>query len=236
EVIAGDVLHHPAAGSDSLAATVHRLNPEHVVARRTRQNAPAAGDIGGKHAADRGLTRSKAKHRPKIDRFEGKLLVVLGQHLRDRRPSKSDKHKLGRLVKGHPDQALGAEHCTILHQAPDLAFGAVAHHLERRARVGCLGNEIGKLLHRVRSVEANAHMPSHWTLFPSSGNTLPGLSRQSGSNAALICICWAMSASENCTRMSSRFSMPTPCSPVRQPPSSTHSLRISAPHISTRSS
>ena len=43
------------------------------------------------------------------------------------------------------------------------------------------------------------------------------------------------SVSLNCTRIRSRFSMPTPCSPVRQPPTATHSSRISAPACSARS-
>ena len=37
--------------------------------------------------------------------------------------------------------------------------------------------------------------------------------------------------SVNCTRIRSRFSMPTPCSPVRQPPTATHSSRISCARL-----
>ena len=72
-----------------------------------------------------------------------------------------NEHKLARLVNRDADQALGAEHRAVLHRAPDLALGAAPHHLKRRAGIGRLGNEIGKLLHRVRSMKADAHMTGH---------------------------------------------------------------------------
>jgi hypothetical protein len=45
----------------------------------------------------------------------------------------------------------------------------------------------------------------------------------------------AMSASPYCSARKSRFSRPTPCSPVMEPPSAMHSRRISAAHASARS-
>ena len=83
EIVAGDVLHHPAAGPDGLAAAVDRLHAEHMIARRARKDAPAAGEIGGDHAADGALPRSEAEHGPEIDRLEGKFLLVLGERLLD---------------------------------------------------------------------------------------------------------------------------------------------------------
>ena len=83
EIVAGDVLHHPAARPDRLAAAIDRLHAEHMIARRAREDAPAAGEIGGDHAADGGLRRAEAEHGPKVDRLEGELLVVLGEHLLD---------------------------------------------------------------------------------------------------------------------------------------------------------
>ena len=65
-----------------------------------------------------------------------------------------------------------------------------------------------------------------------NGNTLLALSSQPGSKADLIRRCWSSSCALNCTGIRSRFSTPTPCSPVRQPPTSTHSFRMSAPNCS----
>ncbi len=68
-----------------------------------------------------------------------------------------------------------------------------------------------------------------------SGKTFAGFKRHVGSNTVLMRICTARSVAENCDAISSRFSMPTPCSPVRQPPNSTQSLRIASPAASARS-
>ena len=164
EIVAGDVLHHPPPRSDGFAAPVDRLDAEHMVARRARTDAPGAGEIGGNDTPDRALSRSEAEHRAEIDRLEGKLLVVLGKKLLDfgeRRPGADDKHKLARLVDGHADEILRAQHGAVLHRAADFALGAAPHHLDRRPRVGRLGDEVGKLLDIVGSVEADTHMPGH---------------------------------------------------------------------------
>ena len=65
----------------------------------------------------------------------------------------------------------------------------------------------------------------------SCGNTLPGLSRWLGSKAHLTRICWSRSISLNISGIRSRFSTPTPCSPVSTPPTSTQSRRMSAPKL-----
>ncbi len=46
----------------------------------------------------------------------------------------------------------------------------------------------------------------------------PGLSRCFASNAVLTRICWSRSIALNICGIRSRFSMPTPCSPVSTPP------------------
>ena len=58
-----------------------------------------------------------------------------------------------------------------------------------------------------------------------SGNTLPGLSRPLASKAHFSRCCWLRSISENIAGIRSRFSTPTPCSPVSTPPTSTQSLQ-----------
>src|SRR6188768_3756634 len=181
----------------------------------------------------------RAERRAEVDRLEGELLAVLGEDVADvveRGASSSRHHELGRLIERDADEMLGAHHRARLDVAADLIFGAAPPHLERDLGVRRLGNEVGNLAQRVWRVKAEAEVPGHWRSRPSSGKTLAGLSSQSGSNTPFTRICWAMSAAVNCTRISSRFSMPTPCSPVRQPPSLTQSLRISAPHSSARSS
>ena len=201
EIVAGDVLHHPSAGLDDLAPAIDRRHAENVIARRAGKDAPTARVIGGDHAADRGLARAVAEHGPKIDRLEGERLIALGEKLldlADRRSGLDHEHELARLVKRNADQALGRDHGAGMHRAPELALGAAAHHLEWRARIDRLADEVGQLLDRLGSVKAEAHMPGHWTLRPSSGNTLPGLSSQSGSKACFTRICWARSASLNC--------------------------------------
>src|SRR6476619_5969474 len=179
------------------------------------------------------------EHGPEIDRLEGELLAVLGENVADvveRGTGSGRQHDFARLVERDADELLGAHHRARLHEAPDLVFGAAPPHLKGNFRVCRLCDQVGDLARRRRRMEAEAQVPGHWRSRPSSGKTLAGLSSQSGSNTPFTRICWAMSAAVNCTRISSRFSMPTPCSPVRQPPSLTQSLRISAPHISARSS
>ena len=91
-------------------------------------------------------------------------------------------------------------------------------------------------------ISGNATLPAWTWMRPSSaqrcsvGKTLPGLSRPRSSNAHLSRCCWARSASVNIAGIRSRFSTPTPCSPVSTPPTSTQSLRISAPNASVLSS
>ena len=171
-----------------------------MIARRAGKNAPTAREIGGDHPADRGLAGAVAERGSKIDRLEGKHLIALGEKLldlADRCPRLHHEHELGRLVKRDAGQALGADHGARPDRTSELALGAAAHHLERRARIHRLADEMGQLLDRLGSVKAKAHVPGHWTLRPSSGKTLPGLSSQSGSKACFTRICWARSASLN---------------------------------------
>src|SRR5487761_2664243 len=86
-------------------------------------------------------------------------------------------------------------------------------------------------VHLLKACHVHLHRPY---ATPLSGNTLCGFSSQSGSNAPLIRRCCSSSCAANCTGIRSRFSTPTPCSPVRQPPTSTHNFKISAPNCSAR--
>ncbi len=65
-----------------------------------------------------------------------------------------------------------------------------------------------------------------------NGNTLLGFNSQSGSKADLMRRCCSSSCSANWYGIWYRFSTPTPCSPVKQPPTSTQSFSMSAPNVS----
>ena len=73
EVVAGDVLHHPAARLDISPRPLTAFDAEQMVARRAGKDAPAAGDVGGDHPADRALAGAVAKHGAEIDRLEGSI-------------------------------------------------------------------------------------------------------------------------------------------------------------------
>ena len=61
---------------------------------------------------------------------------------------------------------------------------------------------------------------------------LPGFSNEFGSKATFIVSCCCMSLSLNASHINSLFSIPTPCSPVRAPPTLTQYFNISAPNSS----
>jgi len=52
EIVAGDVLHHAAAGLEGLGPARHRRHPEEMIARCARLDAARAGEVRGQHTAD----------------------------------------------------------------------------------------------------------------------------------------------------------------------------------------
>lgn len=70
---------------------------------------------------------------------------------------------------------------------------------------------------------------------PGVGNSLPALSKFFGLNTSRMAVCAKISSSVKMKRISSFFSMPTPCSPVIDPPTAAHALRHSLPAASARS-
>ena len=79
QVVAGDVLHHPAAGLERLAAAGHGVDAEHVVARRTRLQAARAGRDWrrARRRSCRLAAGALAEQRAVVHRLEGELLAVL---------------------------------------------------------------------------------------------------------------------------------------------------------------
>ena len=103
----------------------------------------------------------------------------------DRRAGGGHQHEFARLIERDADEILGAHHRAVLHRPPDLALGAAPHHLERRARVGGLGHEIGQLLDRIGSVEADAHMSGHWRVRPFQRKHFAGIEQPVGIEGGL---------------------------------------------------
>jgi hypothetical protein len=76
EVVAGDVLDHPAARLERLAAPRHRGHAEEMVARGAGLDAARAGQIGGERAAERARRRLAQQDRAVVHRLEVELLAV----------------------------------------------------------------------------------------------------------------------------------------------------------------
>ena len=96
----------------------------------------------------------------------------------------------------------------------------------------------------IRTAPARGSAPGpRWTCMrPSSaqrcsfGNTLPGLRSLAGSKAHFTAAAGRGPSRRTSAGIRSRFSTPTPCSPVSTPPTSTQRRRMSAPNASARSS
>ena len=121
QIVAGDVLDHPPAGLERLAPAGHGVDAEHMVARRTRLDAPRPGKIGGKHAADRAAARLAAEQRPVVHRLEGEFLAVLGKQLLDlgeRRAGPGRQHQFLRLVERHAGELDRSSVCSVCSGRP----------------------------------------------------------------------------------------------------------------------
>ena len=83
EIVAGDVLHHPAARLEGLAAAVDAAEAQQVIARRTGREAARAGEVAHHRADQRALARLAAEQRAEIGRLEGQHLVALREQRLD---------------------------------------------------------------------------------------------------------------------------------------------------------
>ena len=75
EIVAGDVLHDPAAGLETVAEAGHRLRAKQMVAGAAGLDAARTGEAGADHAAD-GAGRRRAQQRRGVDRLERKMLIL----------------------------------------------------------------------------------------------------------------------------------------------------------------
>ena len=229
EIEPGDVLQHPPAGADDLARAVHRAHAHDVVAHGAPGDAARAGQIGRHHAAEGLRSPVAAEQGGEVRRLGDEMLAVFGASAASISvigvPARARDDQLLRRVERDARRGRAVERRPRrLHRPQHAEFGAVALDQQwlasrggaprsRRPRPRRPGGAISLIMHA-----AERETPCS------------GLSSQSGSKADLIRRCWSSSTSVNCTRMRSRFSTPTPCSPVRQPPTSTQSCRMSAPN------
>ena len=129
-----------------------------------------------------------------------------------------------------PVRLRGGERARRLHRAQHAGLGAVARapaaaRAPRAASATAVA--IARFVVGVMRACGIAARPARAAETPCSGSAA-----SPGSKADLMRRCWSSSCAVNCTGIRSRFSTPTPCSPVRQPPTSTHSFRMSAPNCS----
>ena len=207
QVVAGHVL-------DRRAAALHHA------AVAGRRSAPRARGRAAGRAAGGGCPRARTRacrrpSRPAIARVERALLAVLGERRVERgeRRARADGDgQVGGLVR---DDAGGRAHL-------GRAGGRRAADLPLRARADGRPTVATAASARVvRSTCPPAHAAARRSGCP-RGSTFCGLAAPSGSNASRSRACASRSSAENSSGMRSRFSTPTPCSPVSTPPASRH--------------
>ncbi len=310
QVVAGDVLDHPAAGSEGLAAAGHRLDPQHMVPRGPGLQPPRPRQVAADGAAQRAGVGRAAIERAEIRRLEGQGLAAGGQR-RPRSPP-SARARSGRSAPappahrprsrrgrsrssacaactGRPKPRLLPRPASSSGTAPARAqrtisitwssvsgFSGLGHGLHQREGVGlslfvvagldpaikgttraastfpgCRGRpgHDGEKT-RIRpdpAIRSAADRGSAWR----RGGCAPGRVRRSDAGSETPCrdsaarprrrrisaaAAGRRSSGPNITSIRSRFSTPTPCSPVSTPPTSTHSRRMSEPNASAWSS
>ena len=168
EVVAGDVLHHLAAGLETVAEARHRVRAEQMIARPARLDPARPGEAGGDHAAD-GAGSGRAEQRRGIDGLEGELLVLgvdQRHHVGQRRAGLHRDDQLVRLVGGDGVERRQVEHRIGRHRLADLALGAMADDLER-----LLGGD--RRPHRLLDIAGVSYLQDVQTLRPSRASGRP---------------------------------------------------------------
>ena len=258
EIVSGHVLHHPPAGLEGLAPPADGAEAEQVVARRSRLDAARAGGVDRDGAPYCSPARRSAQDKAVIRRLEGELLALLVEQALDfaeRRARAGGQHQFGRLVerdaahrrRGEPAAGLESHGrsrvccprprppAPTLRRPPPLSPPRGRPRPMAPARPSPSGPAAG--LRSGAGPGRAERRPGHASARArrsgaGSGRPCPGLSRCSGSKAHLTRCCWSRSASVNIVPMRSRFSTPTPCSPVNTPPTATQSFNMSAPNAS----
>jgi hypothetical protein len=148
EIETGDVLHHPSAGLDRLAAPVDEAHADQTVAGGTRIDAAGPGIVGRRHRAE-GRLAGRAEERAVIHRLEGQHLPTPGQqrlHLGERRTGAGRDHHLGRLVEGDAGEPGRGERRLVMRRTAERRLGAAADEPQRFRAAGSLRDDGGRLL------------------------------------------------------------------------------------------
>ena len=133
DVVAGDVLHDPAAGLEGLAAPAYRVQTQQMVAGSARFDTARARQIAGEYTADRRSAGGLAKQRPQIRRFEGELLVGCRQgrlDFRQRRARLRRHHQLFGFVQADSGEVGQVEPMIGLERAAKRPLAPSADNLE----------------------------------------------------------------------------------------------------------
>ena len=136
EVVAGNVLHHAAAGFERLAASGNRAEAKEMVAGGAGLDAPWAGEVRRECATDRAAVGRNAQKRTIVHRLEGKLLTVSRDQRLDlgkRRARPRRQYELGGLVEGDSGKPGNVERGVPLRCAADHALAAAADNFQRLA-------------------------------------------------------------------------------------------------------
>ncbi len=136
EIVAGHVLHHPAAGLEGLAPPRYRRETEEVVARGASLDPARARHVGGKDTADGAAPGGTAKQRAIVHGLESELLTLRFHQrldLGNRRPCPRRQHQFLRLVKRDARQRGEIERHVGLRGPADRTLRAMANDFQRLA-------------------------------------------------------------------------------------------------------
>ena len=153
EIVAGDVLHHLAAGFEDLPASVDAAEAQQVIPRGAGGKPPRAREIAH-HGADQcPLPGFLAEQWSEIRRFEGQHLVALRQQRLDvahRRAGAQGHHQLLGCVVDDAADAGKVEHLVACHRPAERDLAAAAAHIERLAVVQSPFHRLSQFLRRPR--------------------------------------------------------------------------------------
>jgi hypothetical protein len=241
QIIAGDILHHPPAVLHHLPRAGRQSAPQQRIAAR----APPAPGADPRHwppPPRRWSTpRSRPRSAPQIRRLEGQPLPLgrptpprprpgacppappasargfvkharpPARHVSSTLPAPADPRvpPPAPTAAPRPPDRISASSASVAGRMPSSSF-----------QIPCGG---------VRGDANPGRLSPRAARQAASGNTLAGFNSHPGRTHPSPASAPPDRRGAYCTAIRSRFSTPTPCSPVRQPPTSTHSFRISAP-------
>ena len=149
QIIAGDILHHLAAGLERLGAAGHSLEAEKIVPCRSRSEAARTGNVGRDQPADRapdtGLRLAKDACHARW--LECQHLARSGKRVLDhihRGPGAQRQHQLLGLIVDDARHAAGIKKMVIACDAAKMPLGAGTTQFQtlavRRHLPDCLGS------------------------------------------------------------------------------------------------